>query len=79
MYFMGRRYFSVFFLPKRKHGFVTKDVPYDPRGGNNLVLPKARTNLYGIVTIRFIGQNLWQTFPNEMKESQSLEIFKKKY
>ena len=59
--------------------FVTKKVPHSFRGGNNLVLPKARTNLYGIDTIRFIGQKLWQTLPKEIKESQSLGIFKKKY
>ena len=57
--------------------FVTKDVPYGLRGGNNLVFPRARTNFYGIDTIRFIGQKLWQTLPKEMKESQSLEIFKR--
>ena len=54
-----------------------KDVPYGLRGGNNLALPKARTNLYGIDTIRFIGKKLWQTLPKEIKESQSLEIFKR--
>ena len=57
--------------------FVIKDVPYALRGGNNLVLPRARTNLYGIDTIRFIGQKLWQTLPKEIKESRSLEIFKR--
>ena len=56
---------------------VTKDVPYGLRSGNNLVLPKAKTNLYGIDTSRFIGQKLWQTLPKEVKESQSLEIFKR--
>ena len=43
--------------------FVTKDVPYVFRGGNNLVLRRDRTNLYGIDTIRFIDQKLWQTLP----------------
>ena len=57
--------------------FVTKDVPYNLRGSNNLALPRARTNLYGIDTIRFVGQQLWQTLPREIKESQSLEIFKR--
>ena len=28
---------------------VTKDGPYNLRGSDNLVLPKARTNLYGII------------------------------
>ena len=57
--------------------FVTKDVPYNLRGSNNLALPRARTNLYGIDTIRFVVQKLWQTLPREIKESQSLEIFKR--
>ena len=43
--------------------FVTKDVPYVLCGCNNIVLPRDRTNLYGINTIRFIDQKLWQTLP----------------
>ena len=57
--------------------FVTKEVPYNLRGSNYLAMPRARTNLYGIDTIRFVGQKLWQTLPREIKESQSLEIFKR--
>ena len=56
--------------------FVTNVVPYNLRGSTNFVLPKARTNLYGIDTVRFVGQKLWQTLPKEIKESQTLEIFK---
>ena len=55
--------------------FVTKDVPYNLRGSNNLALPRARANLYGID--RFVGQKLWQTLPREIKDSQSLDIFKR--
>ena len=57
--------------------FVTNVVPYNLRGSTNLVLPKARTNLYGIDTVRFVGQKLWQSVPKEIKESQSLDIFKR--
>ena len=35
--------------------FVTKDVPYNLRDSNNLALPRARKNLYGIDAIRFVG------------------------
>ena len=49
--------------------FVTKDVPYNLCGINNLVLPKAKTNLYGIYTIRFFGQKLGQTLIREIKVS----------
>ena len=57
--------------------FVTNVVPYILRGSTNLVLPKARTNLYGIDTVRFVGQKSWQSMPKEIKESQSLDIFKR--
>ena len=57
--------------------FITNVVPYNLRGSTNLVLPKARTNLYGIDTVRFVGQKLWQSVPKEIKESQSLDIFKR--
>ena len=56
--------------------FVTNVVPYNLRGSTNLVLPKARAKLYGIDTVRFVGQKLWQTLPKEIKESQTLEDFK---
>ena len=58
--------------------FEEKDVPYNFRENNSLTLPKAKTTLYGIDTIRCIGKTLWQTLPTEIKESQSLEIFKQK-
>ena len=36
--------------------FVTNVMPYSLRGSTNLVLPKARTKLYSIDTVRFVGQ-----------------------
>ena len=57
--------------------FATNVVPYNLRDSINLVLPKARTNLYGIDTVRFVGQKLWQNLPKEIKESQTMEIFKR--
>ena len=38
--------------------FGTNVVPYNLRGSTNLVLPKAGTNLFGIDTVRFVGQKL---------------------
>ena len=56
---------------------VTNVVPYNLCGSTNLVLPKARTNLCGIDTVKFLGQKLWQNLPKEIKEPQTLEIFKR--
>ena len=47
--------------------FVANVMPYNLRSSINLVLPKARTNLYGIDTVRFVGQKLWQSVPKEIK------------
>ena len=56
--------------------FEEKNVPYNFRESNSLALPKVKTTLYGIDTIRYIGKKL--ALPNEIKESQSLDIFKQK-
>ena len=37
--------------------FATNVLPYNLRGSTNLVLSNARTNLYGIATVRIFGQN----------------------
>ena len=58
--------------------FEEKDVPYNLRENNSLTLPKAKTAVYGIDTIRYSGKKLWQTLPTEINESQSLGIFKQK-
>ena len=59
--------------------FEEKDVSYTFRANNSLALPKAKTMLYGIGTVRkYIGEKLWQTLPTEIKASQSLESFKQK-
>ena len=57
--------------------FETRNVHYDLRTKNNLCIPKARTTSYGIETVRYLGQKLWQTLPHRMRESQSLATFKK--
>ena len=58
--------------------FEEKNVPYNFRESNSLALPKVKTTSYDIDTIRYIGKKLWQALPNEIKESQSLDIFKQK-
>ena len=57
--------------------FETRNVHYDLRTENNLCIPKARTTSYGIETVRYLGQKLWQTLPHRIRESQSLATFKK--
>ena len=42
--------------------FVTKDEPFDLRGSNTFVLPRARTNFYGIDTVRFLSHNMISSY-----------------
>ena len=57
--------------------FEARDVQYDLRNKNSLGIPNARTTSYGIETVRYLGQKLWQTLPHRIRESQSLTAFKK--
>ena len=57
--------------------FEARDVQYDLRNKNTLGIPNAKTTSYGIETVRYLGQKLWQTIPHSVRESQSLTAFKK--
>ena len=57
--------------------FEARDVQYDLRNKNTLSIPNAKTTSYGIETVRYLGQKLWQTLPHNVRESQSLTAFKK--
>ena len=56
--------------------FEARDVQYDLRNKNTLGIPLWYMT-YGIETVRYLGQKLWQTLPHSVRESQSLTAFKK--
>ena len=58
--------------------FEARDVQYDSRNKNILGIPNAKTTSYGIETVRYLGQKLWQTLLRSVRESQSLTAFKKR-
>ena len=39
-----------------------RDVQYDLRNKNTLGIPNAKQTSYGIETVRYLGQKLWQTW-----------------
>ena len=57
--------------------FVEKDTPYTLRGGRNILAPKPNTTGYGLENARFLGAKIWHTMPSSLKESQTLNSFKK--
>ena len=53
-----------------------RDVQCDLRNKNTPGIPSAKTTSYGIETLRYLSQKLWQTLPRSVRESQSLTAFK---
>ena len=57
--------------------FMERHISYNLRHGTDAQLPKVRTTSFGIETIAYLGNKLWQLLPQEIKQSNTLPIFKK--
>ena len=60
-----------------KQIFEEKVLPYNLRCCDKLQLPKAKTTALGIDTVRFVGGKVWEKLPPELKQSNSLQNFKR--
>jgi len=58
--------------------FKTKISSYDLCSNILLTLPECKSKKYGVNCTVFKGSLLWNTLPNEIKNSDSTEIFKNK-
>ena len=61
-----------------KNIFSEKDVQYSLRSKNHLQLPNVQTAKYGIENIQYIGKHLWDSLPEEIKNSGTRTNFKQK-
>ena len=57
--------------------FTQRNTGYELRHGTDAQVPKVRTTSFGIETIAFLGNRMWQLLPHEIKDSSTLPIFKK--
>ena len=58
--------------------FEVKYSDYNLRGrNNNFICENIKTVNYGSETISFLGPEIWELIPNNIKNSESLNIFKK--
>ena len=57
--------------------FVEDDTPYTHRSGRNTLAPQPNTTGYGIENARFLGAKIWHTMPTSLKESHTLNNFKR--
>ena len=57
--------------------FRVKESPYSLRAGEVLIIPPIQSIKYGINSLIFRGSILWNTVPNNIKQSKSISCFKK--
>ena len=57
---------------------IQRNPPYELRNTNTFLLPRVHTGNYGTETVRYRGQRLWRSLPQEIKDAGSLQQFKNK-
>ena len=56
--------------------FMQRNISYNLRHGNDAQLPKVRTTSFGVESITYLGNKLWQFLPQEIKQANTLNIKK---
>ena len=78
-FFMTEIYETKYGLkpPFMKEIFILRNISYSLRRGGDAQLPKVRTTSFGVESIDYLCKKLWQFLPQEIKQSNSLSVFKK--
>ena len=63
--------------PFMKEIFMQRNISYSLRFGDDAQVPKVRTTSFGVESIAYLGNKPWQILSQEIKQSNSLPIFKK--
>ena len=58
--------------------FVERNNNYSLRGNNVLTRRKVTSVRYGTETVSFLAPKIWDILPKNIKDSESLDIFKRK-
>ena len=64
--------------PFMKEIFVMKESCYNLRSKFRLHVPSASTTKYGLETVSFRGNQVWNVLPNDFKDSDCVSSFKRK-
>ena len=65
-------------LPLLNEVFVSSQCNYDLRGNNFLERGSVKSVRYGTESASFLAPQIWEVLPNEIKDSDTLQIFKAK-
>ena len=65
-------------LPLLNEVFVPRQCNYELRGNNFLERRRVKSVRYGTKSISSLAPKIWEVLPNEIKDSDTLQIFKAK-
>ena len=58
--------------------FRERENMYNLRNNNEFVVPRIKTEKFGSESIRYRGPQLWFSLPQDIRNTESLSIFKSK-
>ena len=58
--------------------FKERTIQYNLRGNNPFYIRRVNSVYHGTESLSFLGPKIWDLVPNEIKTSESLDIFKNK-
>ena len=61
-----------------KEIFPQRSAAYNLRNENTFSIPIVHTGRYGTGTVRYRGQRIWHSLPQEVKDANSVQQFKNK-
>ena len=56
--------------------FPQRNAAYNLRNSNTFTVPIVHTVKYSTETVRYRGQHIWHTLPQEIKDANSVQQFK---
>ena len=61
-----------------KEIFPQRSAAYNLGNANSFSVPIVHTGKYGTETVRYRGQRIWHSLPQEVKDANSVQQFKNK-
>ena len=56
--------------------FSTKELPYHLRDPSKIEQPKVDTTTFGLNSLKYLGSNLWNKLPANLKDEVDVKVFK---
>ena len=72
------KFIQWLFPPVMNEIFVERNNNYSLRGNNVLTRRKVTSVRYGTETVSFLAPKIWYILPKNLKDSESLDTFKRK-